>query len=48
MKLAAIIERERSGFVSLCAELDITRQDDSVEQGCDNLQEALEPFLGDG
>ena len=32
MKLTAIIEREGSGYVSLCPELDIASQGDSVEQ----------------
>lgn len=45
MKLTAIIEREGAGFVSLCPELDIASQGDSVEQARDNLQEALELFF---
>jgi predicted RNase H-like HicB family nuclease len=45
MKLTAIIERERAGFVSLCPELDIASQGDSVEQARHNLQEALELFF---
>jgi predicted RNase H-like HicB family nuclease len=45
MKLTAIIEREGSGFVSLCPELDIASQGDSVEQARDNLKEALELFF---
>jgi predicted RNase H-like HicB family nuclease len=45
MKLTAIIEREGTGFVSLCPELDIASQGDSVEQARDNLQEALELFF---
>jgi len=45
MKLTAIIEREGDGFVSLCPELDIASQGDSVEQARDNLQEALELFF---
>ena len=45
MKLTAIIEREGSGVVSLCPELDIASQGDSVEQARDNLKEALELFF---
>jgi len=45
MKLTAIIEREGAGYVSLCPELDIASQGDSVEQARDNLQEAWELFL---
>jgi len=46
MKLTAIIERENDGYVSLCPELDIACQGDSVEQARDNLREALELFSG--
>jgi len=45
MKLTAIIERENDGYVSLCPELDIASQGDSVEQARNNLQEALELFF---
>jgi predicted RNase H-like HicB family nuclease len=45
MKLTAIIEREGSGYVSLCPELDIASQGESVEQARDNLREALELFF---
>ena len=45
MKLTAIIEREGDGYVSLCPELDIASQGDSVEQARDNLHEALELFF---
>ena len=45
MKLTAIIEREGDGYVSLCPELDIASQGDTVEQARDNLQEALELFF---
>ena len=45
MKLTAIIEREGDGYVSLCPELDIASQGDSVEQARDNLREALELFF---
>lgn len=45
MKLTAIIEREGNGYVSLCPELDIASQGDTVEQARDNLREALELFF---
>lgn len=45
MRLTAIIEREGSGYVSLCPELDIASQGDTVEQARDNLQEALGLFF---
>lgn len=45
MKLTAIIEREGNGYVSLCPELDIASQGDSIEQARDNLKEALELFF---
>ena len=45
MKLTAIIERENDGYVSLCPELDIASQGDSIEQARNNLQEALELFF---
>ena len=45
MKLTAIIEREGDGYVSLCPELDIASQGNSVEEARDNLREALELFF---
>ena len=45
MKLTAIIEREGDGYVSVCPELDIASQGDSIEQARDNLREALELFF---
>lgn len=45
MKLTAIIEREGDGYVSLCPEVDIASQGDTVEQARDNLREALEAFF---
>lgn len=44
-QFTAIIEREGSGYVSLCPELDIASQGDSVEQARTNLAEALELFF---
>jgi predicted RNase H-like HicB family nuclease len=45
MKLTAIIEAEGNGCESLCPELDIASQGDSIEEACNNLQEALELFF---
>ena len=45
MKLTAIIEREGNGYVSLCPELDVASQGDTIEQARLNLQEALELFF---
>jgi len=45
MKLTAIIETAEAGYVSLCPELDIASQGDSIEQALANLREALELFF---
>ena len=46
MKLTAIIEKEKdTGYVSLCPELDIASQGDTIEGARDNLKEALELFF---
>jgi predicted RNase H-like HicB family nuclease len=44
-QFTAIIEREGDGYVSLCPELDIASQGDTVEQARNNLIEALELFF---
>ncbi len=44
-QLTAIIEREGDGYVSLCPELDIASQGESVSEARENLREALELFL---
>ncbi len=44
-QLTAIIEREAQGYVSLCSELDIASQGDTIEEARTNLQEALELFF---
>lgn len=44
-QLTAIIEREGSGYVSLCPELDIASQGATIEEARGNLQEALELFF---
>jgi len=44
-QLTAIIEREGSGYVALCPELDIASQGTTVERARRNLIEALELFF---
>lgn len=43
--LTATIWREENGYVSLCSELDIASQGDSVEEARGNLREAVELFF---
>ena len=43
--LTAIIEREGDGYVSLCPELDIASQGETIETARANLQEAVELFF---
>lgn len=43
--LTAVVEREGDGYVSLCPELDVASQGDTVEQATANLKEAVELFL---
>ena len=40
-----VIEREGDGYVSLCPELDIASQGDTVDEARANLREAVEGFL---
>jgi len=44
-QLTAIIEREDDGYVSLCPELDIASQGNTIEEARQNLREALELFF---
>lgn len=44
-QFTAVIEREASGYVSLCPELDIASQGDTVEEASSNLKEAIELFF---
>ena len=43
--LTAIITKEADGFVSLCPEIDVASQGDSIEEAKDNLREAVELFF---
>jgi len=44
-QLTALIEREGDGYVSICPELDIASQGDTVESAKENLREAIELFF---
>jgi predicted RNase H-like HicB family nuclease len=44
-QVTAIIEREGDGCVSLCPELDVASQGDTIESARNNLREAVELFL---
>lgn len=44
-QLTAIIERDGDGYVSLCPELDIASQGNTIEEARENLREALELFF---
>ena len=44
-ELTAIMEREGEGYVSLCPEVDIASQGDTIEAARKNLQEAVELFF---
>ncbi len=41
----AIIEKEGDGYVSLCPELDLASQGETIENARNNLQEAIELFF---
>lgn len=43
--LTAIIEHEVDGYTSLCPELDVASQGDTIEEARNNLREALELFF---
>jgi predicted RNase H-like HicB family nuclease len=45
LRLTTVVERDGDGFVSLCPELDISSQGDTIEEARQNLVEALELFL---
>ena len=44
-KLTAIIEREGDGYVTLCPEVDVASQGDTIDEAKSNLREALELFF---
>jgi predicted RNase H-like HicB family nuclease len=43
--LTAIFEKENDGYVSLCSELDIASQGQTMEEARTNLKEAIELFF---
>jgi predicted RNase H-like HicB family nuclease len=45
LQFTAVIEKEGDGYVSLCPELDIASQGDTVEEATANLKEALQLFF---
>jgi len=44
-RFTAIVEREGTGYVALCPEVDVASQGDSVTEARANLEEALTLFL---
>ena len=44
-QFTAVIEKEGNGYVSLCPELDVASQGDTVEEASANLKEAVELFF---
>ncbi len=44
-RFTAVIHREDTGYVSLCPELDVVSQGDTIEEARDNLREAVELLL---
>lgn len=45
LHLTAVIERESGGFVSLCPEIDVASQGDTIDDARANLVEAVKLFL---
>jgi predicted RNase H-like HicB family nuclease len=45
LTLSAVLNREDSGYVALCPELDIASQGESIDEALANLKEAVEFFL---
>ena len=41
----AIVEKEGDAYVSLCPELDVASQGNTIKGATDNLKEAVELFL---
>ena len=41
----AFLEKEGTGYVALCPELDVASQGDSVDDAMKNLREAVQLFL---
>ncbi|MCY3818881.1 MAG: type II toxin-antitoxin system HicB family antitoxin [Gammaproteobacteria bacterium] len=45
-RLTAIVEREGTGYVALCPEVDVASQGDTVAEARANLEEAVTLFFG--
>jgi predicted RNase H-like HicB family nuclease len=43
--LSAVLDPEDEGYVSLCPELDIASQGDTIEEAITNLKDAVEGFF---
>jgi len=43
--LTAVVEKEGDGYVSLCPEVDVASQGNTIEEAMVNLKEAVELFL---
>jgi predicted RNase H-like HicB family nuclease len=44
-QFTAVIEKEGNGYVSLCPELDVASQGETIEEATSNLKEAVELFF---
>ncbi len=44
-QMTMVIEREGDGYVSLCPEVDVASQGDTIDEARANLKEALELFF---
>ena len=44
-QFTAVIEKEGDGYVSLCPELDIASQGNTIEEASTNLKEAVKLFF---
>jgi len=44
-QLTVVIQKEGDGYVSLCPEVDVASQGDTVDEARNNLKEALELFF---
>jgi predicted RNase H-like HicB family nuclease len=45
MTFSAVLNPEDGGYVSLCPEMDIASQGDTIDEALANLKEALEGFF---
>jgi predicted RNase H-like HicB family nuclease len=45
LQFTAILEKEGNGYISLCPELDIASQGETIEEAKANLKEAIQLFF---